>query len=132
MRDYISQLVTTLFDSFDIKGNRIHLRYTISQVRMDIDRAIPCGLIVNELVSNSIKYGFPEGREGTISVALSVEGDYLVLQVSDTGIGLPTGFDISTTESLGLQLVDILSTQLGGSLTYTDRPHLTWTIRFPA
>jgi two-component sensor histidine kinase len=83
---------------------------------------MPCGLIISELVSNSLKHGFPEDRPGRVIVELHpVDGQGLVLRVSDDGIGLPPGFDLTGTPSLGLKLVSNLAGQLDGQLL-VERP----------
>jgi two-component sensor histidine kinase len=78
--------------------------------------AIPCGLIINELISNALKHAFPESGGGKIRVDLHLQDDRLVLTVSDTGIGLPVGLGYQSTQSLGLQLVDTLAEQLDGTI----------------
>jgi two-component sensor histidine kinase len=100
-----------------------------------VDSAIPCALIVNELVSNALKYAFPDGRAGRIEVALqalAAPGSF-ALSVADDGVGLPEGFDPKTSATLGIQLVEILARQLRGHLTI-DRAHgtrfeLVWAAR---
>jgi two-component sensor histidine kinase len=84
---------------------------------LSIDTAIYCGLIINELVSNSLKYAFPAGRTGEIRINLQAEDDnQLILAVSDNGIGLPPDMEFHQVESLGLQLVAMLAKQLEGSI----------------
>ena len=86
---------------------------------IEIDRAIPAGLILNELVSNCFKHGFPDGRAGRIEVTLELhKGNEATLTVKDDGVGVAAGFDPSSTGSLGLQLVHMLTDQLGGSLSF--------------
>jgi len=79
-------------------------------------RAVPLGLIVNELITDSLKHAFPEGRDGTIVLALGRAGDSVVLSVSDDGIGLPPGFEPGSATGFGLNLVGILSSQLKAEL----------------
>ncbi len=83
---------------------------------LDIDLAVPCGLIVNELVSNALKYAFPDGRAGEIRVGLARDGRNYILTVSDNGPGLPPDVDFRNTPSLGLQLVNMLAGQLEGTV----------------
>jgi len=89
----------------------------VGDVFLDINRAIPCGLIINELVSNSLKHAFPDGRRGEIAVKMdkNKRGKYLLL-VKDTGIGFPEGVDFHQTETLGMQLVTDLVRQLDGNI----------------
>jgi PAS domain S-box-containing protein len=115
--EYIGNLAGSLFDSYLVDPGSIVLHVDTGGMVMDIDRAIPCGLIVNELLSNSLKYAFPDNRAGEISVRFrSCEDGRITLTVVDTGVGLPSGFDFRNTETLGLQLVCMLVTQLRGQI----------------
>ena len=104
---------------------------------MGIDEAITCGLIINELVSNSLRHAFPDGREGEITVdfCLQVEGgrqrNYILI-VRDNGIGLPIGFDFRKAESLGTQLVNTLTEQLQGTIEHVECHGTVFKISFPA
>lgn len=90
---------------------------TSGDLQLDIDRAVTCGLIVNELVSNALKHAFPDGRAGSVSVELAPrEGLRHVLTVRDDGVGLPTDLDLARIDSLGLQLVNDLAEQLHATL----------------
>jgi two-component sensor histidine kinase len=87
-------------------------------VSLGLDKAIPCGIIVNELVSNSLKYAFPDGRKGKVRVGLRLDNSRLVtLTVGDNGVGVPAGLDFRNTDSLGLQLVSLLTVQLKGKIS---------------
>jgi two-component sensor histidine kinase len=115
--DYIQELITNLWYSYEVHLDAVALTTNIEPVVLDIDTAIPCGLIVNELVSNSLKYAFPLGYKGELYIELhSVSENEFRLIVSDTGIGLPKDFDFQNTKSLGLQLVNSLIEQLNGSI----------------
>jgi PAS domain S-box-containing protein len=115
--EYIRSLVNDLFRSYSISSRAVSLNLTVEDVRLSIDTAIPCGLIINELVSNSLKYAFSAGQPGQISINLSAEADdrYLLI-VQDNGSGLPSNIDFRKTKSLGLQLVCNLTRQLQGTL----------------
>ncbi|SRR5579883_2641410 len=114
---YIPNLVTSLFSSYSINTNTITLKTRVDDVSLDIDTAIPCGLIINELVSNSLKYAFPANRAGTIAVELHATGDRTVmLTVRDDGIGIPDKFELARAGSLGLKLVNDLVKQLEGTI----------------
>ncbi len=94
--------------------------------------AIPCGLIISELVSNALKHAFPDGRQGQILVRLHLgPGGQCALVVGDDGIGLPEGLDLKATKSLGLQLVNRLVAQLEGSIDLDRSGGTTCTITFP-
>ncbi|HOP41374.1 MAG TPA: ATP-binding protein, partial [Geobacteraceae bacterium] len=85
---------------------------------MGIERAIPWGLIVNELVSNALKHAFPDNRSGEISIRICLDDDdWITLIVADTGVGMPPGLDFKKTGTLGLQLVNILTLQLNGHIS---------------
>ena len=112
---YVRSLTGHLARSY-LFGHGISMRVDIDGVFLDIDTAIPCGLIINELVSNSLKYAFPDRRSGTICVSLSRSDDVYILVVSDDGAGMPSGLDFRNTASLGLQLVNTLVDQLEGTI----------------
>ncbi|OPY30209.1 MAG: sensory histidine kinase AtoS [Methanocella sp. PtaU1.Bin125] len=113
---YIERLVTNLFRSYSGSGGNVNLHLDIRDVFLNVDTAVPCGLIVNELVTNALKYAFPAGRDGTVSVLMRAEGDRYVLEVGDDGVGMAPGFDIEKSESLGLQLVAMLVGQIDGTI----------------
>jgi PAS domain S-box-containing protein len=113
--EYVRSLTAYLFRSY-VTGPGIQLAMDIDDISLDIDKAIPCGLIINELVSNSLKYAFPAGRRGEVRITLSKGGKGYVLVVADNGIGLPPGLDFRNTPSLGLQLVNTLVSQLEGAV----------------
>jgi two-component sensor histidine kinase len=116
---YIETLSTNLFRSYGEQVDGVALEARAEGITLDIDTAIPCGLIINELVSNALKHAFPDGRTGTVSVALdrAEEGaDTYLLRVRDNGVGLPAGVDVRTTSSLGLRLVNVLVRQLRGTI----------------
>jgi PAS domain S-box-containing protein len=127
---YARDLVAHLFQSYQIHPGVIRLRIDVADVSPGLDTAIPCGLIINELVSNALKHAFPEDREGEIYVGLHLEDDQTVLTVSDDGIGLPVALDFLDTESLGLQLVVTLVKQLEGSIELDDGKGTAFKIAF--
>jgi PAS domain S-box-containing protein len=114
--EYLENLINSLFTTY-VTDRRIALTVEAGEVVLEIDDAIPCGLIVNELVSNSMKYAFPGGRSGNLAVRLHVgDDDRITLAVEDDGVGLPSGLDFRDTETLGLQLVNLLVKQLHGEI----------------
>ena len=113
--EYLRNLVNHLYRSYAANSDQIQLEINIKNIRLDIDTAVPYGLIINELISNSLKYAFPEQREGCISIAFSKpQPNKHVLSVGDNGIGFPEEFSIDTCQSLGLRLVKSLTQQLNG------------------
>jgi PAS domain S-box-containing protein len=115
--DYIDSLTQYLFSTLVADPDQILFTVDAGDFLLGIDEAIPCGLIVNELVSNSLKHAFPDGRKGEILVRCRAEEDgRITLEVSDNGVGLPSGLDFRNTETLGLQLVTMLVKQLRGDI----------------
>jgi two-component system response regulator len=118
LNDYIRSIVVHLFHSYCKSG--ISSAIDIASIRLNLDAAIPCGLIINELVSNALKYAFPDAASGTITISIGRSGDGNVyLDVSDDGIGIPPVLDIASIQTLGLQLVNSLVQQLQGTLEIT-------------
>jgi PAS domain S-box-containing protein len=114
---YIGQLVEQLVRSVAPNPEKITIQMDVASVLLGLDQAVPCGLLVTELVSNALKHAFPEGRIGTLLIELrSVDEKHLALRVCDDGIGLPEDFETRRKESLGLQLATDLSRQIGGTL----------------
>jgi len=114
--DYIRSLTSSLFLSYGASSEAIQLKIQAEDVFLGVDSAIPCALIINELVSNSLQHAFPDGREGEFCIELRLEQDQTVLMVSDNGVGFPEDLDFRTTETLGLELVRTLVDQLEGSI----------------
>jgi two-component sensor histidine kinase len=120
--DYATSLANDLFKFYIIDPRKITLNLDISEIAFEIDTAIPCGLLINELLSNALKHAFPDGREGEISISLKkkVAGGGLEYELTaqDNGVGIPEDLDIAKTKSLGLQLISSLAEhQLQGKLT---------------
>ncbi|WP_414542779.1 PAS domain S-box protein [Nostoc sp. CCY0012] len=114
---YIPDLTTHLFDSYNVSSQQIQLNIQVDDASLDIETAIPCGLIINELVSNALKYAFPDHRPGEIQVKFYQESErQLTLIIRDNGIGLPPDFDSKKLNTLGLTLVQGLVKQLRGNL----------------
>src|ERR671933_914752 len=121
-QEYITSLVGNLCRSYDIYRQAITFKVNVNQVSLAIDTAIPCGLIINELVANSLKYAFPDKAKGTIHVCLHCEENKsYTLIIRDNGIGLPINFNLKPLNSLGLNLVNILIEQLEGTLELDGR-----------
>jgi PAS domain S-box-containing protein len=115
--EYTRQLARDVFSTSGVSPQGIRLELAIQDAALAVDRAIPCGLILNELIANALAHGFPDGRQGTIRVELEPrDGGALRLAVIDDGVGLPASFDAARSSSLGLQLVRTLAEQLGAAL----------------
>jgi two-component sensor histidine kinase/PAS domain-containing protein len=113
--EYVRSLTAGLSHSY-MTGPGVSIVIDIERIFLDIDQAIPCGLIINELVTNSLKYAFPDRRPGEIRISLARNGGNCVLTVTDNGVGLPPGLDFRNTPSLGLQLACMLTGQLEGTI----------------
>jgi two-component sensor histidine kinase len=115
--DYIQSLVSNLFFSYNINNPQIKSKLLIDNVQLNMETAVPCGLIISEIVSNSLKYAFPNDMHGEILVSLKSQEDGYELIISDNGIGLPEELDIDNNKSLGLILVKSLTAQIDGDIT---------------
>ena len=115
---YTEELCRRLHLSFGARAMRIRLVNRVEKIGIPLEQSVPCGLIINELLSNALKHAFPDGREGQVEVDLGFrEEGILALCVRDDGAGLPPGFDVEGRSTLGLRLVARLASQLGGRLT---------------
>lgn len=119
--EYIHDLLAYLFRSYDAGLRKIGLNTQLQDVFFKIDKAIPCSLIINELVANSMEHAFPNGRTGEIEIGLKEENHRVILTVKDNGVGLSNGMDPQThTSSLGLQLINMLTDQLNGEIVFDN------------
>jgi len=121
--EYVRQLADDLYHAYNLSNDQIVLDVDVDVPQMSIDIAIPCGLLINELMSNAFKHAFADTTEGRLRVALRRIGDNTsILTVADTGAGFPAGLDFRNTSSFGLQLVHTLVEQLNGKIELkTDR-----------
>jgi PAS domain S-box-containing protein len=128
---YLKTLIPHLFKTFGTKPDKITLKIKANNIFLSADTAIPCGLIINELVTNSLKYAFPAYRKGIINIELIYHNDNkMTLIVKDNGIGLPKNFDINSTDTLGLQLVTTLVKQLDGTIEVNSSGGTEYIITF--
>ncbi len=131
--DYISTLITYLFDSYSLKAGQVELKTRIENIFINLETAIPLGLIVNELVSNSLKHAFPGERKGIIQVGLGKCADErydYTMVISDNGVGLRPGIDFQGGGSLGMVLVESLVKQLHGVMEVESSSGVSFTIKF--
>jgi PAS domain S-box-containing protein len=130
--EYVTELSKNLVHSYSNYEGDVKLKLDIQNVFLNLDLAIPCGLIINEILSNALKYSFVEitGKE-ELSVKMIVKGDDLILMIGDNGRGLPQEIDFKNTDSLGLQIVTTLVEQLSGTIELdTAKKGTNYSVRF--
>jgi len=128
--EYIESLVSNLFYSYNINNRNIKPLLEIDDINLNMETAIPCGLIISELVSNSLKYAFPNGQPGELLVSLKSEDNYYKLTVRDNGLGLSEELELENAKTLGLKLVHILTGQIDGEITINRKPGTEFIITF--
>jgi len=129
--DYMRTLVTNIFDVAGVSCGRVRLELDVGDVALPVDKAIPCGLMLNELLINALKHAFLPGQAGEVKVEMRAEGGQVRVVVSDDGRGLPPGFDVWASTTLGLQLVCTLAEQLEASLVIGAPPGARFEVSFP-
>jgi PAS domain S-box-containing protein len=129
---YLRQLAGEAFRAQAPEGGQVRLVLDLTPLQMNMDQAMPCGLLVNELISNCLKHGFPPGSQGEVRISLQPLGEAVLwrMQVSDTGLGLPANFEVRRKTSLGLQLATDLARQLGGELEIGPGPGASLGVSF--
>jgi|GEM_PF-1022012 len=129
--DYIRKITRYLFESYLVDPGRISLTVSSEIISLSIDKAVPCSLIINELVSNAVKHAFPQARKGTIQIDLKRHADTYVLVFRDDGVGIPERIDVLHTKTLGLELIRGLVRQLNGTIELDRNAGTAYTITFP-
>jgi two-component sensor histidine kinase len=129
--EYLSKLTSRLVETYNIAPDRIVVHVFAQPIRLDIDRAIPCGLIVNELVTNALIHGFPDQRSGRIWVTIERAGDDVLLTVADDGIGMPADLQIEKATTFGLRIAHTLTMQLDGTISLTREHGTAIRVVFP-
>jgi two-component sensor histidine kinase len=130
---YLRRMVEHLFRSYGVDHRQIRLYTELDSVGLELDDALPCALLISEVISNSLKHGFPEGREGDVRIVLrNSPGGTVSLALSDSGVGFPDGLDWKTSRSLGLRLVRALSEQLHAGLDIRSQNGTEVRLIFPA
>ncbi len=128
--EYLVAVAGELFRSFG--SARIAQRFDVESVQLDVDTAIPCGLIVNELITNALKHGFPGGRSGTVAVTLKrIDNANVLLSVRDDGVGFPTDRDFRLMTSMGMTLAVSLTQQIGGDISLDASSGTRFAVRIP-
>jgi two-component sensor histidine kinase len=128
--EYLRKIAVDLLDSYGAETRDVSLDIVMEALEIDMKRAVPLGLIINELITDSLKHAFPEGRRGRVVLALRREADAASLCVSDDGIGLPANFDRHSSKGLGITLVDMLCGQIDAVLEIGTGPGASFTLRF--
>jgi len=131
LKKYLFKITTSIFQASSIDPKKVKLRTDIEELPISIDQASPLGLIINELLSNSLKYAFPDEGEGEIIVSMKKLDKELELTIEDDGIGLPEEFDLKNSKTLGLKLVrTLVENQLDGSIDMESNNGTKFTIKF--
>jgi two-component sensor histidine kinase len=128
-KEYIQSLVSYLLSYYSTTNITVDVDVEKDTI-LNMDTAVPCGLIINELVTNSIKFAFPGGKPGKIYIQLKPDDGSLILIIGDNGIGLPDGTDFENSQKLGLQLVKTLTDQLEGTIQYNGENGAEFEIKF--
>ena len=128
--DYIRNLTSELFYTYRVGDVKVKLVYNIEDLNLDINTAIPLGLIANELITNSLKYAFLDGDDGIVNIEFRKEDHTYLFIIKDNGVGLPEGFDFQNLDSLGLQLVNSLSEQIDAEIELNTDNGTEFKIKF--
>jgi PAS domain S-box-containing protein len=134
LTEYLEELAEGMIKSYGIDSERIHFEIRGEPVNLGTEQIVPCSLIFTELVTNSIKYAFPDNRKGTIFVDISRDDFRIKLKIGDDGVGFPKDFDRETSDSLGLELIELLGQQLEGRVQKEEdgkKEGTWWKIEFP-
>jgi PAS domain S-box-containing protein len=132
MSDYVSSLAHGIFQAGKVETTTVSLHIAVEDIALPIDKAIPCGLILNELITNALKHAFVDGRQGAIHIRIDrLSGSRLRLIVADNGVGLPASLDPNHCRSMGLQLVNTLAEQLAGQLEVDLQGGSSFQLTFP-
>lgn len=128
---YLKSIVINIVKSLNFNSEKIYVNLDIGDLKLDVNKAIPCAMVINELVTNSFKHAFREDKEGEIKILFKPEGkNSYIISVSDNGTGIPETIDLNTTKSLGLKIVRLLVQQLHGDISITRNGGTQFEIRF--
>lgn len=129
--DYLQKISRHLYDSYGVSPRNVVMSIHADNISLHIDKAVPCSLIINELLSNAFKHAFPDGRKGDIWIEMHKNGESLLLQYRDNGVGLPEDISVEKSESLGMRLLYGLTRQLHGTIKVQRLNGTHITITFP-
>lgn len=127
---YLDNLLTYFNTSYALPEQNITITTDIDYIDLNMDKLVPCGLIINEIIANSIKYAFQDNTSGHINIKASKNQDKCILTIQDTGIGFPENFKAESSESLGMQLIQGLTKQINGTVDLVSNPGACYTITF--
>lgn len=131
LSSYIKELILSLNGSLNQKINNVAIVCEIEDIALDVSQAIPVGIILNEIVTNALKYAFPNDQIGTIKILVKRTGMFIEMQISDNGVGLPADYDLASTKTLGITLLKGLTAQLKGAFSVDSNKGLTIILKFP-
>jgi two-component sensor histidine kinase len=132
MRDFLHRCTSKVIDEFKCEPGRITITITAENVQVALNQAVPCSLIVNELLMNSIRHAFPGNRHGEIRIGFAIARGNYVLEYGDDGIGFPEGMYPLQVETGGMSLIQGLARQIRGTVESRTRPGTGYTLTFPA
>jgi two-component sensor histidine kinase len=130
LQSYAEALLEYLFSSHKMDSNLVKLEIDVAPIPIDLSASIPCGLIINEIVSNSFKYAFPDGRRGRISIEIHAENDRCRMRIGDDGVGIPDSINLSKGGKLGMQLIRNLARQINGEIELLPGDGTWYTLDF--
>lgn len=128
--EYIKRLCDNILISSGVSRDKISLAIKAEKIALDIDQAVPCGLIINEVINNSIRHAFNGDKEGTLEIIFRPDGSQVLLQIGDNGIGMDESIDFENPETLGLQLIRVLAEQIDAEIKLDRKNGVTYSIRF--
>lgn len=131
LHTYFEELAQTLVDSYKVGAKQIVLLVEVAPIRLDVDTLIPLGLVVNELITNTLKYAFPHQSNGTLSLKIAPIDEQLMVEVADDGAGLPADFDLNTAQSMGFKLVRAFVKKMNGQISIESQEGTRIRLRIP-
>ena len=131
MKRYTKNLIHNLLQVYNARQKEIEIKTYINDITLNLTQAVPCGMLINEIVSNSIKYAFPGKKAGIIEISMNKYNDTIQLKISDNGIGIENETQLDKLDSLGLNLISAFVEQLEGDLDLNTMNGTKYSIKFP-